>query len=60
MQTLTVYDLLGREIETLVDEYKPPGVYEVEFNAEGLPSGVYFYKLKVGEFVKTRKLLLLK
>lgn len=68
-QTLKVYDLLGREVATLVDEYKPAGGYEVEFNIHsGLPSGegrnltsgVYFYQLKAGEFADTKKLILLK
>lgn len=58
--TLKVYDVLGNEIETLVNEEKPIGVYEVEFNATGLPSGIYFYKLIAGEFNQTKKLILLK
>ncbi len=57
---LKVYDILGNEITTLVDEYKPAGEYEVEFNATTLPSGVYFYQLKVGEYVETKKMILLK
>jgi len=44
----------------LVNEEKPAGTYEVEFNAAGLPSGVYFDKLQVGSFVQTKKMLLLK
>ncbi|MFO7526662.1 MAG: T9SS type A sorting domain-containing protein, partial [Ignavibacteriaceae bacterium] len=44
-QTLKVYDLLGREVATLVDEYKPAGSYEVEFDASGLSSGIYYYRL---------------
>ncbi len=63
-QTLKIYDLLGREIATLVDEYKPAGRYEVDFNASsaagGLSSGVYFYRLQAGAFIDTKKLLLLK
>ncbi|MCW8822907.1 MAG: T9SS type A sorting domain-containing protein, partial [Ignavibacteriaceae bacterium] len=51
---------LGREIATLVNEEKPAGEYEVEFNAANLPSGIYFYQLKDGEFVQTRKMVLLK
>lgn len=58
--TLKVYDLPGREVATLVDEYKPAGQYEVAFNAIGLSSGIYLYKLTAGEFVQTKKLLLLK
>jgi hypothetical protein len=57
---LTVYDVLGNEIATLADEYKPAGKYEVEFNASTLPSGVYFYQLKAGDFIQTRKMILLK
>ena len=59
-QTLKVYDVLGNEIATLVDEYKSVGKYEVEFNASSLPSGVYFYELIAGSFIKTKKMLLLK
>ena len=58
--TLKVYDLLGREVATLVNEEKPAGEYEVEFNAADLPSGIYFYQLKAGEFSKTKKMILLK
>jgi photosystem II stability/assembly factor-like uncharacterized protein len=57
---LTVYDLLGREIETLVNEEKPVGTYELTWYAESLPSGVYFYQLKAAEFIQTKKMLLLK
>jgi hypothetical protein len=57
---LTVYDLLGREIETLVNEEKTAGTYEVTWYAGGLPSGVYFYQLRAGEFIETKKMLLLK
>jgi hypothetical protein len=58
--TLKIYDVLGNEIATLVNEYKPAGKYEVEFSAASLPSGVYFYQLKAGSFVETKKMLLLK
>jgi hypothetical protein len=58
--TINVYDILGNEIATLVDEYKPAGRYEVEFSASTLPSGVYFYQLKAGEFVQTKKMILLR
>ena len=63
---LKVYDVLGNEIATLVDEEKPAGEYEVEFNAVGtsrdlsLPSGIYFYQLKSGDFVEIKKMVLLK
>jgi photosystem II stability/assembly factor-like uncharacterized protein len=64
-QTIKVYDVLGNEIATLVDEFKPAGRYEVEFNSHSgnvrnLPSGVYFYQLKVGNYMEIRKMLLLK
>jgi hypothetical protein len=59
-QTLKVYDILGNEVATLVDEYKPAGSYEVEFNADGLTSGIYFYQLTAGNLKETRKMLLLK
>jgi hypothetical protein len=58
--TLKVYDILGREVATLVNEYKPSGKYETEFNAAALPSGVYFYQLKAGEYLNTKKMILLK
>ncbi len=58
--TLKVYNVLGKEIVTLVDEEKPAGIYEVEFNAKGLSSGVYFYKLQAGNSVETKKMILLR
>ncbi len=58
--SLKVYDILGREIETLVNEEKPAGEYEVEFDGSNLPSGIYFYRLKAGEFTETRKMVLLR
>ncbi|MBK9096983.1 MAG: Omp28-related outer membrane protein [bacterium] len=59
-QTLIVFDLLGREVETLVDEFKPAGSYEVEWNAYGLPSGIYFYRLNADNYSNTKKLILLR
>jgi len=59
-QTIKIYDVLGNEVATLVDEYKPAGNYEVEWNASGLPSGVYFYQLRAGKYVDTKKMNLLK
>lgn len=59
-QTLKVYDILGNEIATLVNEFRPAGGYEVEFNASALTSGVYFYQLQVGKFVQTKKMILLR
>jgi len=63
--TLKVYDVLGNEIATLVNEEKPAGSYEVDFNSRGLihqtlPSGIYFYKLQAGEYINTKKMILLK
>ena len=58
--TLKVYDILGKEVMTLVNKEQSTGSYEIEFNAEGLPSGVYFYQLKSGNFIQTRKMVLLK
>jgi photosystem II stability/assembly factor-like uncharacterized protein len=57
---MKVYDLLGREVAVLVNEKKEPGSYTVRFDASGLASGVYFYKIQAGEFVKTRTLLVLR
>ncbi|MBK7228525.1 MAG: T9SS type A sorting domain-containing protein [Ignavibacteriales bacterium] len=59
-QTLKVYDILGNEIITLVDEYKSAGKYEVNFNASSLSSGVYLYKLQAGSFVATKKMIIIK
>jgi hypothetical protein len=58
--TLKVFDVLGREVATLVNEEKQPGVYEVEFVASQLSSGIYFYTLEAGEFRDTKKLILIK
>jgi hypothetical protein len=59
-QTLKIYDVLGNEVATLVDEYKPAGSYEVEWDASRYPSGVYFYQLKAVEYVNTKMMILLK
>ena len=58
--TLKVYDLLGREVATLVNEYKPAGLYEIEFNATNFSSGIYYYQLKAGEFATAKKMILIK
>jgi hypothetical protein len=68
--TLKVYDVLGNEVATLINEEKPAGIYEVEFSAKGgstlsgneyaLPSGIYFYRLESSSFSQTKKLILLK
>ena len=65
---LKIFDVLGNEVAILVDEYKPAGKYEIEFNANKLSSGVYYYQLKAGDpssgsgqsFIQTRKMILLK
>lgn len=58
--TLKVYDILGRELVTLVNEEKQPGIYEVKFNGGNFSSGVYFYRLQSGSYSETKKLILMK
>jgi len=58
--TLKIYDLLGNEVATLVDEFQPAGKYEMKFNGSSLSSGVYFYRLQSDSFVETRKMVYLK
>ncbi|HCV41879.1 MAG TPA: hypothetical protein DGH68_00220, partial [Bacteroidetes bacterium] len=58
--TLKVNDVLGREVATLINEVKPPGTYTVQWDASGVTSGVYFYRLEAGGFVSTKKLLIVK
>jgi len=58
--SLRVYDMLGREIETLVNEIKEPGNYKTQFNASKLSSGIYFYTLQAGSYIQTKKMLLVK
>ena len=55
--SIKVYDVLGRVVRTLVQEFKSPGVYQVEFNASDLPSGVYFYRLTTSQFTDTKKMI---
>ena len=57
---LKIYDILGREVKVLVNEYQKPGNYEINYNAKDLTSGIYFYQLKAGEFKATKKMILLK
>ena len=59
-QTLKVYDVLGNEVATLVNEYRNAGSYEVDFNTSSLSSGIYFYRLQAGSFVQTKKMILIK
>ncbi|MCU7490626.1 MAG: T9SS type A sorting domain-containing protein [Bacteroidota bacterium] len=58
--TLRIYDVLGKEVTTLVDEVKGEGKYSVEFNASNLPSGIYVYEIRANDFVKSGKMMLLK
>ncbi len=58
--SLKVYDILGREVKTLVNQEELPGTYKVQFNGNGIASGVYFYRIEAGEFISTKKFVLLK
>ena len=59
--SLRVYDTLGRQLQTLVSDFQEPGTYTVVFEAQDLPSGIYFYKLQVGNgLVATKKMLIMK
>ncbi|MEO8233644.1 MAG: T9SS type A sorting domain-containing protein, partial [Ignavibacteriota bacterium] len=60
LQNLKVYDIMGKEVATLVNEYKQAGNYEIEFDGTALASGVYFYKLSVNNFVSIKKMILLR
>jgi hypothetical protein len=57
---LKIYDVLGRELETLVNQKLNTGTYEIEWNASIYASGIYFYQLKIGDFIETKKLILVK
>jgi len=58
--TLIIYDMLGREVRTLVNEFQQNGIHTVTFDALHLSSGVYFYRIQSGSFIETKKMLLLK
>ena len=58
--TLKVYDILGKEVKTLVNEIKPAGTYNIVFDGSSLSSGMYFYKLEAGNFTETKRMLLIK
>jgi hypothetical protein len=58
--TLKVYDVLGREIKTLINKELSPGSHDVNFDGRNLTSGVYFYRLDAGSFVQTKKMVLLR
>lgn len=59
-QILKIYDVLGNEVAIIVDEWKEPGKHSVDFNASGLSSGVYYYRLIAGDFIGIRKMILLR
>ena len=62
--SIKVYDVLGNQVATLIDEYKPAGKYEVEFQSSvgslQLASGIYFYQFKTGDFIESKKMILLR
>jgi hypothetical protein len=58
--SLKIFDILGREIKTLVNEVKSPGAYIVDFNGSNLSSGVYFYKIQSGDFMQVKRMILIK
>jgi len=58
--SIKVYDILGKEVAALVNEEKPAGLYEVNWNASDFPSGVYFYRLQTDNFIQTKKMILIK
>jgi hypothetical protein len=55
-----VFDIAGREVGTLINNYYQAGKYEIDFNAEELPSGIYFYRIETPEFTSIRKMILVK
>ncbi len=57
---IVIYDALGNEVTTLINEFKEAGIHSISFDATDLPSGVYIYKMQAGEFVETKKMVLLK
>jgi hypothetical protein len=58
--SLKIFDVLGKEVATLVNEVKSAGIYKTQWNADHMPSGIYFYRLQAGSFTETKKLVLLK
>jgi hypothetical protein len=57
---IQVFDILGKEVQTLVNDNLSAGYYKINFNTSGLPSGIYFYRLQAGPFVETKKMVLMK
>jgi hypothetical protein len=58
--TIKIYDILGKEISTLINEYLSAGNYSVNFNGGNIPSGVYFYRLEANRYITTKKMLMIK
>jgi len=58
--TLKIYDVLGKEIQTIISEFQKSGFYSFYFNASDLSSGIYFYQLEAGNLVETKKMIFLK
>ena len=57
---LKIYDVLGREVKTLVNDFKTAGSYEINFNASNYASGVYFYRMEAGQYIDVKKMVFLK
>ncbi len=57
---LVIFDVLGKKVKTLVNRFQPAGEYNIIFKVKGLSNGIYFYKLTMGKFVQTRKMILMK
>ncbi|MFZ1320108.1 MAG: T9SS type A sorting domain-containing protein, partial [Ignavibacteria bacterium] len=57
---IIIYDITGREVKTLLNEIKPAGYYKIQFNAADLSSGAYFYRMTAGDFVATKKMVVIK
>ncbi|MCL6099667.1 MAG: T9SS type A sorting domain-containing protein [Bacteroidetes bacterium] len=58
--SMKIYDVLGKEIKTLISETKIAGNYSIKFDGVNLPSGIYFYQMKTSEYMRTKKMILLK
>jgi 5-hydroxyisourate hydrolase-like protein (transthyretin family) len=58
--SLKIYDMLGKEVKTLVNETKPAGRYTVTFDGSNLASGIYYYQIKAGDFIQTKRMMLIK
>jgi len=60
LMKLTIYDLYGREIQTLLNKELAAGYHHIDFDASNLPSGIYFYKIESSSFIRTKKMILMK